>query len=98
MLDHDDEEIPPQPLQPQTPMYHYHERKWKQIKVIPSITNKSTNQNKKVYESIDRGTEFFELFFDGEVVDFICECSVKYGQQHGNHAFQLDRIYLKTFL
>ncbi len=58
-LDHEDEEILPQPLQPQTPMYHYHERKWKQIQFIPCTTNKSTDQNKKVYESIDRDTEFF---------------------------------------
>ncbi len=40
----------------------------------------------------------FFNFFDDEVVDFICECSVKYAQQHGNHAFQLDRISLKAFL
>ena len=93
------EEQPPQTQTQQLSQLHNHQdRKWQKGKFCPKIKNNTQlHHNNKMY-SIDKATDFFELFFDDELVDFICECSLKYAQQQGNHTFQLDRVSLKAFL
>lgn len=73
------------------------ERKWEDVVFSPSIQNDNLPLPNRHY-SMTRPIEYFELFFDDVVLEYICECSIKYAQQKGNHNFNLDKGTLKSFL
>ena len=76
------------------------ERQWETKDFIPNIDNSNPiTRDPKQYTAITCApTDFFELFFDHELLSHICECSEKYAKNKGNFTFQLDVSTLKGFL
>lgn len=43
-------------------------------------------------------TEFFEMFFDDDIIQFLCECTNNYARQNNNHDFSVQNQTMKAFL
>jgi hypothetical protein len=40
----------------------------------------------------------FQLFFDDDIIEFVCDSTMKYAGQKGNHTFSVDRNEMRSFL
>jgi DNA excision repair protein ERCC-6 len=70
-------------------------RKWTK-KEMPNIFYEPTSKANTYYGNDP--VEFFEMFFDEEIISFLIECTTKYAHQNGNHTFSIDDGSMKAFI
>ena len=92
----DNQDLPPEPKKKKKRSKGKHINKWKHSD-LPIIDDFEWNLPIPALDSHEPLSSLFELFTD-DILQFICNESVRYAQNKGNHSYMLELHDLKAFI